>query len=104
MKFEKEKAMDSDQLAMVAGGSINEVVVDFDHLRGLKLTDYNYDRLDTITNWDGVTKKLEEVWSKVGICCVTKPLGDNTYTYGNKSISRSEAFAIARNFANSKKN
>ena len=48
MKFNMAQAMDSDQLAMVAGGSINEVVVDFDHLRGLKLTDYNYDRLDTM--------------------------------------------------------
>ena len=63
MKFE-EKLMENEQLEMVAGGSINEVVGDFDFLRGLNLTEYKYDRLDTITFWDGATANLEAVWRK----------------------------------------
>lgn len=100
MKFE-EKLMENEQLEMVAGGSINEVVGDFDFLRGLNLTEYKYDRLDTITFWDGATANLESVWRKVGIHCYTRPFGDNTYkTFDGKTITRSEAFAMARNFAN----
>lgn len=48
MKLNKVQAMDINQLAMVAGGSINEVVNDFDHLRSLKITGYKYDRLDAL--------------------------------------------------------
>ncbi len=61
--------MENEQLEMVAGGSINEVAGDFDFLRGLKLTEYKYDRLDTIYSWEGSTANLEAVWRKVGIHC-----------------------------------
>ena len=105
MKLNKVQAMDINQLDMVAGGSINEVVNDFDHLRNLKITGYKYDRLDALLEWGGVTANLEEAWRKVGVHCYTRPCNDNTYTTINgKTITRSEAFAMARNFANAKKN
>lgn len=108
MKFEQEKAMNIEQLDHVAGGSIEEVVGDFDHLRGLGITGYKYSRKEAAFYWGssdwGVAKNLEKQWNKVGIRCVTKPLAGNTYEYNGKSITRNEAFAIARNFVNSQKN
>jgi len=99
--------MDNMELDMVAGGSIEEVVGDFDHLRELGITGYKYSRKEAAFYWGssdwGVAKNLEKQWNKVGIRCVTKPLAGNTYEYNGKSITRNEAFAIARNFVNSQK-
>lgn len=108
MKFEQEKAMNIEQLDHVAGGSIEEVVGDFDHLRELGITGYKYNRKEVAYYWgdheSGVAKNLEKQWNKVGINCFTRPFGSNGYEYNGKSITRNEAFAIARNFVNSQKN
>ena len=107
MKLNKVQAMDINQLDMVAGGSYGEVKGDFDFLRGLGVTGYKFSLKEVIYYWGdtggGVPRVLEKQWNKVGITVVTKPFRGNCYSLGNKTLTRGEAFAHARNFVNAQK-
>ena len=99
MKLNKVQAMDINQLDMVAGGSVNESVGDFDFLRKMGVSGYKYSTLEVAHTWELIAPILEKQWRKVGINCYTRWGKANSYSTmnGNKPLSRSEAFAMVKN-------
>ena len=97
MKNTMNKDLTLEQLTMVNGGVIGEVVHDSWSLYKLGLIDEEISGYDAIFHWETSSAKVDAAWAKIGITCVSHPASDNEYYYQGRSITQDEAVKIAQN-------
>ena len=97
MKNTMNKDLTLDQLTMVNGGVVGEVIHDSWSLYKLGLIDEEISGYDAIFHWETSSAKVDAAWAKIGITCVSHPASDNEYYYQGRSITQDEAVKIAQN-------
>jgi len=84
-----------EQLEMINGGSFTETVDDSKYLKARGLIDDDFGELYAMFHWGTASSTVDAGWAKIGVTCVTKPLGEkNLYFYQGKQISRGEAHML----------
>ena len=93
--------MSDDELNQVAGGTINQTVMDSQFLYDYGLVDDWHGNFHTAFHWLSDSAAVDAGWAKAGITCVTKvdSLSSNLYFKDGKEITHVEAIAhVKANF------
>ena len=91
-----------DELDNISGGTINETSKDSQDLFNLGLIKEKFDNFETVHFWNKISNAVDQGWAKVGISCFTKPFGENSYSIGNKQLTRDEAIQMAQKILGAK--
>ena len=86
--------LNEEQMEMVDGGTFGSTADDSKALYQAGLMDHMYDGFITMFGWKSISEQVDAAWAKIGVTCVTKPMGTNQYFYEGREISREEAYTL----------
>ena len=90
------KKLSDDQLEMVTGGYFFQTLYDSKDLYKKGVLGEKLDISDFVWHWVSSSEKVDNAWGKVGVHVITKPTGDNVYSYQGRQITRDEALAMLK--------
>ena len=90
------KIMMDEEMMMVAGGDLTEVMEDSIALYNAGYMGEKFDsRIYLITHWDYCSSAVDEGWKRAGVTSVTASFDCNTYFLDGQKIHRAEAYQHA---------
>ena len=98
MKNTEIKDLNLDQLEIVSGGVLGDIIYDSYTLYDAGLIDEKVALSDAVFHWESYSLKVQEAWKKISITCVAYAFSDNEYYYNGNKITQDEARKIAKNY------
>ena len=80
-----------EELNMVNGGTVEEVVMDSEALYNKGYLSEKYSKTEVVLAWFYCIAKVIKCWKMSGVSCDTGFFGANKYYYDNCEITRGEA-------------
>ena len=84
-------AIREEELNMVNGGTVNEIVMDSQVLYDKGYLSESYNKTEVVLAWFYCIAKVCKCWSMTGITCDPGFFGANKYWLDGQEISRGEA-------------
>ena len=88
---QKMTAIREEELNMVNGGTVDEIVMDSQALYDKGYLSESYNRAEVILAYFYCAAKVTKCWGMSGVTCDTGFFGDNKYELDGREISRGEA-------------
>ena len=98
MKHTDKMDLNLDQLEIVSGGVLGDIIYDSYTLYDAGLINEKISLYDAIFDWEASSRKVDEVWAKIGITSVSSVTSENEYYYNGKKITQDETRKIAKNY------
>ena len=86
--------LSDEEMDMVNGGYFFETLYDAKALYSKGKLGEKLDISDFVWHWISSSEKVDNAWGSMGIHVITKPTGDNVYSYKGRQITRDEALAM----------
>lgn len=98
MKNTEIKGLNLDQLEIVSGGVLGDIIYDSYTLYDAGLINEKIGLCDAIFDWESSSRKVDDAWAKIGITSVSSVTSENKYYYNGNKITQDEARKIAKNY------
>ncbi|MBQ9567191.1 MAG: hypothetical protein IJR31_03845 [Lachnospiraceae bacterium] len=85
--------LDDEQLEMVNGGYLHATLEDARVLYSKGVLGERLDLSDFVWHWISSSEKVDNAWGSIGVHVITKPTGENVYSYNGRQITHEEALA-----------